>query len=99
MAVFRIFLSNAFYGFSGFAKEITPCSRPETVIRRDHVSPFLLKEWMTSVVFLADVYISVVTTKDYFSNITRLDHRVSIARCLFVAAGNNIALTRSAQVE
>ena len=27
MAVFRIFLSNAFYGFSGFAKEITRCSR------------------------------------------------------------------------
>ena len=25
MAVFRIFLSNAFYGFSGFAKEVTPC--------------------------------------------------------------------------
>ena len=60
MAVFRIFLSNAFYGVwflvSGFAKEISPCSHPETVIRRNHVSPFLSKEWMTSVVFLADVY-------------------------------------------
>jgi len=26
MAVFRKFLSNAFYGYSGFAKEVTPCS-------------------------------------------------------------------------
>ena len=25
MRIFRIFLSNAFYGFSGFAKEVTPC--------------------------------------------------------------------------
>ena len=29
MAVFRIFLSNAFYGFSGFAVEVTPWSRPK----------------------------------------------------------------------
>ena len=32
MAVFRIFLSNAFYGFSGFGKEIATCSRAKTVI-------------------------------------------------------------------
>ena len=36
MPVFRIFLSNAFYGFSGFAKEVTPCSRAKIVIPRDH---------------------------------------------------------------
>ena len=35
MAVFRIFLSYVFYGFSGFAKEVTPCSRAKTVIPRD----------------------------------------------------------------
>ena len=33
MAVFRIFLFNAFYGFSGFAKEITCCSRAKIVIQ------------------------------------------------------------------
>ena len=45
MAVFQIFLSNAFYGFSGFAKEVTPCSQAKIVIPRDHlhnILPFLL---------------------------------------------------------
>jgi len=36
MVVFEIFLSSAFYGFSGFAKEVTPRSRAKTVIPRDH---------------------------------------------------------------
>ena len=35
MAVFQISLSNAFYGFSGFGKQVTPCSRAKTVISRD----------------------------------------------------------------
>ena len=39
MAVFRICLSNAVYGFSGFAKEVTPCSRAETVIPSDRRKP------------------------------------------------------------
>ena len=38
IAVYRTFLSGAFYGFSGFAKEVTPRSRAETgVIPRDHL--------------------------------------------------------------
>ena len=51
MVVSRIFPSNAFYGFSGFAKEVTHCSRAKIVIPRDHlysILPFLLEEWMTS---------------------------------------------------
>ena len=44
-AVFRIVLSNAFYGFSDFAKELTPRSLAKTgVIPRDNkysVLPFL----------------------------------------------------------
>ena len=35
IAVFRISLSNAFDGFSGFGKEGTPCSRAKTLNRRD----------------------------------------------------------------
>jgi len=30
-------LPNAFYGFSGFTKEVTPRSRAKTVIPRDHL--------------------------------------------------------------
>ena len=45
MAVFRILLSSAFYGFSGFAKEVTPRSLAKTgLIPRGHlysVLPFL----------------------------------------------------------
>ena len=37
MAVFRIFLSNVFYGFSGFGKEVTSSSRAKIVISRDHI--------------------------------------------------------------
>ena len=37
---------NAFYGFSGFAKEVTPCSHAKTVTPRDHLQ---LQECMTSV--------------------------------------------------
>ena len=67
MAVFRFFLSSAFHGFSGFAKEVTSRSRAETGDgnSKDHlysVSPFLLEEWMTSLVCLA-VVIWVVTEK------------------------------------
>ena len=28
----------AFYGFSGFAKEVTPCSRAKIIIPRDHLA-------------------------------------------------------------
>ena len=35
MAVFQIFLSNVFCGFSGFVKEVTPWSPTKTVIPRD----------------------------------------------------------------
>ena len=45
-AVFRIFLSNAFYGLSDFAKEVTLCSRAKIVIPRDHlhsILPFLFR--------------------------------------------------------
>ena len=37
MAVFRIFLPNALDGFSGFARKVTPRSRPKTVISKDHL--------------------------------------------------------------
>ena len=37
MTVFRILLLNAFYAFSGFAKEVTPRSHAKTVIPRDHL--------------------------------------------------------------
>ena len=56
MAVFQISLSNAFYGFSGFGKEVTPCSRAKTVIPRDllyslRLLPRLfLEEYMASIV-------------------------------------------------
>ena len=56
---FSDFLSTAFDGFSGFAKEVTPCSHAKTgVIPRDRlysVLPFLLEECMTSLVCLAAV--------------------------------------------
>ena len=68
MAVFLDFSVQCIqYGFSGFAEEVTPCSRAKTVIPRDNlysVLPFLLDEWMPSLVFLADV-----CCIDYFSNI------------------------------
>ena len=47
MRVFRILLPNAFYGFSGFAKEVTPRSHAKTVIPRDHLQ---LEESMTSLI-------------------------------------------------
>ena len=37
MAVFRIFLSNAFYGFPGIAKEVTSRTFAKTVFPRDHL--------------------------------------------------------------
>ena len=40
------------YGFSGFAKDFTPCSHAKTVIPRDHLQ---LEECMTSLVSLAAV--------------------------------------------
>lgn len=46
------------YGFSGFAKEVTPCSRAKPVIPRDHlynILPFLLEARMTSLVCLVPV--------------------------------------------
>ena len=61
--VFRIFLSNALYGFCDFAKEVTPSSCAKAVRPREHFYsnlPFLLERWMTSLVCLAAV-IWVVT--------------------------------------
>ena len=51
-------------GLSGFAKEVTTCSRAKTVIPRDNlhsVLPLFLEEWMTRLISLADV-IWVVST-------------------------------------
>ena len=53
IAVFQFVLSNSFYCFSGFANEVTPCSRAKIVIPREHlysILPFLLEEWMTNLV-------------------------------------------------
>ena len=51
MAIFRIFLANAFCGFSGFAKDVTRTrASAKTVIPRDHLK---LEECMTSLVSLA----------------------------------------------
>jgi len=36
MAVFRFFMAKAPHGFSGFAKDVTPCSRAKAVIPRHH---------------------------------------------------------------
>ena len=52
IAVFRIFLSNAFSGFSGFAKEITSCSTRDYLY---NVLLLLLEEWMIRLVRLAAV--------------------------------------------
>jgi len=58
MAVFQTFLLNALYGFSGFAKEVTPRSRTKAVIPRDHLQ---LKECMTSLLVSLAAVIWVVT--------------------------------------
>jgi len=58
MAVFRIFLPDAFYGFSGSTKEVTPRSRTKTVIPRDHLQ---LEKCMTSLLFSLAAIIWVVT--------------------------------------
>ena len=50
MVVFWILLPNSFYGFSGFAKKVTPRSHAKTVIPGSHLQ---LKECMTSLVSLA----------------------------------------------
>ena len=60
MAVFWIFLSNTFYDFSGFGKEVAPCSHVKNVIPRDH---FQLEEYMTSLVSLAAVIWVVTAAK------------------------------------
>lgn len=54
------FLPDAFYGFSGFAKEVTSRTRAKTVVPRDH---FVLKECMTSLVFLVTVIWVVTVAK------------------------------------
>ena len=54
MAVFRIFLPNAFYGFSGFDKEVTPRSPAKTAIPR-------LEDCMTSLLVSLAAVIWVVT--------------------------------------
>ena len=47
-------VSNSFYGFCDLAKDVTPSSRAKAVRPRDHfqysILPFLLEEWMTSLV-------------------------------------------------
>ena len=60
MEVFRFFLANAFYGFSGFAEEVTPRRRAKTVIPRDHLQ---LEECMTNLVSLAAVIWVVTAAK------------------------------------
>ena len=61
------FLARVFYRFSGFAKEVTSRSRVKTgAIPKDHlcsVLPFLLEEWMTSLVCLASVIWVVTAAK------------------------------------
>jgi len=52
MAVFRIFLASAYHGFSGFNKEVTPCSHAKVVIPRHHLQ---LEECMANLVSLAAV--------------------------------------------
>ena len=44
MAVFRILISKVFYAFSGFVKEVTPCSRAKTVIPRDFLYGILVHD-------------------------------------------------------
>ena len=48
---FSVFVKND-GGFSGLAKEVTPCSRAKIVIPRDHLHSvlrgFILEGWMTS---------------------------------------------------
>ena len=46
MAVSRILLSKALYGFSGFAKEVTSRTRAKTVVPGDHLHQ--LDECMTN---------------------------------------------------
>ena len=60
MAVFQILLPNVFYGFSGFAKEVTPCSHAKPVIPRDFLQ---LEECITSPVSLAAVVWVVTAAK------------------------------------
>jgi len=52
MVVFWIFLASAFHGFSGFAKEVTPCSHTKPVIPTHYLQ---LEECMPSLVSLAAV--------------------------------------------
>jgi len=59
MAVFRIFLPNVFYGFSGFAN-VTSHSRAKTVVPRDHLQ---LGECMISLLSLAAVIWVVMAAK------------------------------------
>ena len=51
-----IFLPNAFYIFSGFAKEVTSCSHAKTVIPGDHLQ---LEECITSLVSLSAVILGL----------------------------------------
>ena len=60
MTVFRILLPNSFYGFSGFAKEVTPSSHAKTIILRDHLQ---LEECMTSLVSSAAIIWVVAAAK------------------------------------
>ena len=52
----------AFYGFSVFSKEVTPCGRANTAIPRDHLH-VQLEECMTSLVSLAAVIWVVTAAK------------------------------------
>ena len=60
MAVFRILLPNSFYGFSGFANDVTPHTHAKTVIPRNQLQ---LEECMTSLVSLAAIIWVVTAAK------------------------------------
>ena len=96
MAVFRIFLSNAFYGFSCFVKEVALCSRTNTVrvIPRHLLYSLLPRRLFRGMHDKPSLFTSRCQP-------ISVDHRVSIARLRVVSSfrrGNNIALTRSVHV-
>ena len=101
MTIFRSFLSNAFYGFSGFATVVALTAIPI----KGHLYSVLqfvfsrgvddMQEHCVAAVVCVVKAHDNIKAKYYFSNITRLGylvdfdlrmgHRVAVARCLFVA--------------
>ena len=68
MAVYRIFLSNTFFGFSGFAKEVTPCFNFSTSFSNDDLSAF-----QTSSKEARLLRNKMLSLKSRFHNYNRLD--------------------------